>query len=121
MRRLPLLLLSSLVLCLVACGSSKHAAPPSTTTGPVIDPAGSRLRAGEAVPTAFFMIVLRREADGHFRSLAVEMPNADITDPIDRYLVPIAQIERQTGLSFDTALPADEQEALKGEAARSLW
>jgi len=91
------------------------------TDGPVIDPAGSRLRAGEAVPTAFFMIVLRREADGHFRSLAVEMPNADITDPIDRYLVPIAQIERQTGLSFDTALPADEQEALKGEAARSLW
>jgi len=91
------------------------------TDGPVIDPAGRRLRAGEAVPTAFFMVILRREADGHFRSLGLEMPNSDVTEPIDHFLVPIVQIEHQTGLDFDTALAADEQEALKAEAARSLW
>jgi endonuclease G len=91
------------------------------TDGPVQSDPPARLRAGEAIPSAFFMIVLRREADGHFRSLAVEMPNQLIVDPIERYLVSIASIERQTGLSFAPALAPDQQEALKAEPTHALW
>jgi endonuclease G len=91
------------------------------TDGPVLNPEGEHLRAGEAVPISFFMVLLRRENDGHFRSLGFEMPNHEVSEPVDHFLVSIHSIEIQTGLNFATALPADEQEALKGEAARSLW
>jgi endonuclease G len=91
------------------------------TDGPVVPSDARRLRAGEAIPSAFFMILLRQEKGGHWRSLAFEMPNEPVTEPLEHFLVPIARIERETGLTFVGALPADQQEALTGEVARALW
>jgi endonuclease G len=102
-------------------GWAEHYGKVWVTDGPILDANGEHLRAGEAVPTAFYMILLRRESDGHFRSLAFEMPNHEVGDPVDHFLVSIHTIETQTGLTFDSALASDEQEALKAEAARRMW
>ncbi len=91
------------------------------TDGPIVSAGARRFRAGESVPSAFFMILLRQEKGGHWRSLAFEMPNEAVSDPLEHYLVSISRIEQETGLSFVGALPADQREALTGEAAREMW
>lgn len=91
------------------------------TDGPVVSDHATHLRGGEAVPERFYMIILRRDKESHYRSLAFEMPNAGVEEPLEHFLVAISAIERETGLHFLTALPSDQQEALKAEAAPRLW
>ncbi|WP_407931688.1 DNA/RNA non-specific endonuclease [Geomonas diazotrophica] len=72
-----------------------------------------------AVPSALYKVILdpaRREA------LALIMPNQPLeTEDMPKYLVPVREVERQTGLDFFSALPREEQDRIETPAPPALW
>jgi endonuclease G len=90
------------------------------TDGPIVQNSQRRLPAGEIVPDACFMVVLRKDGS-RWSALAFEMPNAPERDPPDAFLVSIRRIEADTGLDLDPGLPQPEQDVLEQAAPRSTW
>lgn len=72
-----------------------------------------------AVPGALFKVILdpkQREA------LALIMPNQPLnTEDMPKYLVPVREVERQTGLDFFSTIPREEQELIETGKAPALW
>ncbi|WP_224982339.1 DNA/RNA non-specific endonuclease [Geomonas agri] len=72
-----------------------------------------------AVPSALYKVILdpvRHEA------LALIMPNQALeSEDMPKYLVPVREVERQTGLDFFATLPKDEQDRIEMPAATALW
>ncbi|QXE92035.1 DNA/RNA non-specific endonuclease [Geomonas subterranea] len=72
-----------------------------------------------AVPSALYKVILdpaRHEA------LALIMPNEALdTRDMPKYLVPVREVERQTGLDFFSALPREEQDRIETPAPAALW
>lgn len=72
-----------------------------------------------AVPGHLFKVILdpsEREA------LALIMPNKPLnTEDMPMYLVPVDEVEKQTGLEFFSALPPEEQERIESSKAPALW
>lgn len=72
-----------------------------------------------AVPHSLFKVILdpsEREA------LALIMPNKPLnTEDMPMYLVPVDEVEKQTGLEFFSALPPEEQERIESSKAPALW
>jgi endonuclease G len=94
------------------------------TDGPVFAAHPDHLPAGEAIPTAFFMIVLRSAPAGStpaWDALAVEMPNRDDRGRPDDYLVPIRRLQADTGLDFFPDLPVAARDALLDAKPAALW
>jgi endonuclease G, mitochondrial len=80
------------------------------------------------VPTWLFKIALRELPDGHYETLAIEVPNLsipsaskDYCDAMTQALISIDAIEKDTGLDFLNALPVAEQERIESKAAARLW
>jgi DNA/RNA endonuclease G (NUC1) len=73
---------------------------------------------GTTVPLYLYRVLLRRDADGRWRSLAFLVPN-DFSTSGDalQFVTSVSEIERLTGLRFFSALPAAEAAALKSNAS----
>ncbi|ACH39102.1 MAG: hypothetical protein ACD_55C00039G0002 [uncultured bacterium] len=72
-----------------------------------------------AVPDALFKVVLdpvRHEA------IAVVMPNRPLdTRDMPKYLVPVREVEKLTGLEFFSTLPQEEQDLIEVPKPEALW
>jgi len=88
--------------------------------GPVFAGDARRLPAGEKIPSACYMIILRQDS-GAWDDVAVEMPNQDISGDLSDYLVTVRRIEGETGLSFFTALDATARARLEDNKPTALW
>ncbi|MGJ8514363.1 hypothetical protein R84981_002289 [Carnimonas sp. R-84981] len=76
-----------------------------------------------SIPQAFYKIVVVPGRQGEpAKALAFLMPQqVQGNEPLDRYLVPIATIERLTGLRFFSDLPAAQQHRLKHDVDTRGW
>ncbi len=90
------------------------------TDGPVHVAGEATIPGGEPEPSACFMIVERKDGQ-RWDALAFELPNRDEHGSPASYLVPIRQVERDTGLDFDSALPTEQQRTFEESAAVSVW
>jgi endonuclease G len=90
-------------------------------TGPVFGAAPKKLRAGVAVPEAFFLIVID-ENEGKLRTLAFLVPQDAPTaaDP-ERYLTSIEEIQRRTGLNFLSELDDVAEKQVEAQRATRVW
>lgn len=92
------------------------------TVGPLFEPQPRALRAGVAVPTAFYRIWLDVE-QGAPQALAFIVPQ-DVcgTEPLSRYLASVDEIERRSGLDFFHELEDTREAALeRGAVAAASW
>ena len=72
-----------------------------------------------AVPNYLFKVIL--DPKGR-EALALIMPNRPLnTQDMPKYLVPVDEVEKQTGLEFFSALPPKEQERIESVKAPALW
>ncbi len=90
-------------------------------TGPVMPagrPATVGPRADIAVPAAFYKVVY---APRQNRAIAFVYDNRPPAGGLERHVTTIADVERQTGLTFLSALPAQQQRALKQQCDLGAW
>ena len=71
------------------------------------------------VPNAFFKVVIRKE-NNNYKVLAFLMPHEESTLPLSKFLVPVSQLEKLTGLDFFSTLKGAEQK-LEKKVDRSGW
>ena len=81
----------------------------------------NRLSGCEDVPDACFKIIVREEG-GQPSVLAFIMPQTVTgTESAQQYLTRIDEIEKETGLDFFSAMPADIQQRFEMEPAGGMW
>lgn len=89
-------------------------------TGPIFEGLPYILPSGVAIPDGFYKIVVSAGAEP--RVLAFAMPQSVNGDePLDRYLVPVDEIERRTGLDFLSALDDRKEQALEAVVKTDGW
>lgn len=89
--------------------------------GPVFGDEIRKLPSGVHIPDAFFMILLDEE-DGQPRMLAFIVPQGVAgNEPLERFLVSVNDVERQTGLDFFSELEDGPEERLESMKASHLW
>lgn len=71
-------------------------------------------------PDAFFKVVLSLRK-GHEKAIGFVMDNTDNPAKMQESVCTVADVERLTGLTFFTNLPADTALKLKGKANLSAW
>lgn len=98
-----------------------HAVQLWVMTGPLFDPQPRALRAGIAVPTAFYRIWLDLE-QGRPQALAFIVPQ-DVcgTEPLSRYVASVDDVERRAGLDFFRELADPQEHALERAVAAKPW
>ncbi len=78
-----------------------------------------------AIPTWIYKIIIRKDAQGSYQTLAFEVPNVPvkpITDgQLKTYLVSVRRIEQDTRLNFLNALSITVQDKIETKAATTLW
>lgn len=101
-------------------GSLRHI---TVINGPVYDGQVETLRAGIAVPTACFSIVLDWQEDGSgYRVLAFQIPNTrTVKGPLSRWLTTIKSIERVTGLDVLSGEAELYRTSLESQRAEVVW
>lgn len=91
-------------------------------TGPVFGSNPSRLKSGIEVPQAFYRIWLDVRANGAPAVLAFVVPQEVCgTEPLERYLASVDEIERHTGLDFFHELADAKEQALEGRRTAAGW
>jgi endonuclease G len=89
--------------------------------GTISPPERQTLAAGIAIPTAFYQIVVARQAD-RVRALAVVMPQRMSRRARPRVaLATIDEVEQLSGFDFLSALPDAEEAALEAGRPTRLW
>lgn len=91
------------------------------TTGGVLHP-GLRAIGDEdvAVPEAYYKIVAKGEGQD-LEVICFLIPHIPSEEPLERYLVPVDEVERQTGIDFFKGLPDNEQEELEKAVSSNTW
>jgi endonuclease G len=91
-------------------------------TGPVFGSNPARLKSGIEVPQAFYRIWLDVRDDGAAAALAFVVPQ-DVcgTEPLERYLASVDDVERQTGLDFFHELADAQEQVLEASRASAGW
>ena len=90
--------------------------------GPVFGSNPPRLKSGIEVPQAFYRIWLDVREGGAPAVLAFVVPQ-DVcgTEPLERYLASVDEVERQTGLDFFHELADAQEQALEARRATAGW
>lgn len=89
------------------------------TVGPVFGDSDAHLADGPAIPVAFYRLWLDRTPDGRLRAMALLVPQSVRGDErLDRFIVSVDRIERETGLDFYPSLPDSVQARLESRAAK---
>lgn len=105
-------------------GASAKLGPIYVVAGPIYPPAAEGnmpflvLGPGKTpVPTALFRVLLRKTADGTWRSLAFVVPNDGSIEPNPRaFAAPVTRVEREAGLVFFPNIPAADAGPLKANS-----
>jgi endonuclease G len=90
-------------------------------TGPVLHDDLPRIERGVnkvSIPNYYWKVVLDR---AQMKAIGFVLPNAPGTKPLELYAVDIDSVERLTGLSFFTALRADEKAVLAHQKITTDW
>jgi endonuclease G len=91
-------------------------------TGPIIDEHAEKLPSGVVIPSAFYRIWLRREADGAIRSIGFIVPQEVHGDePLTQFVATVQDIEARVGLDFFTDLPREQQDQFENVAFPAHW
>jgi endonuclease G len=99
-----------------ACGNNHL----KVYTGPVLKPGLRRQAACVAVPEEFFKVILADEG-GQYRAIGFIYSQADSTDVWKERALPVAEVEKRTGLQFFTEYPQDIADKFKSEADVDAW
>lgn len=89
-------------------------------SGPIYDKEPKTIgRNRVAVPSYLYKVVLDPK---HREALAVIMPNQKLrSEDMPKYLVPVREVEKKTGLDFFALLPDPEEERIETVRAPRLW
>ena len=89
-------------------------------SGPIYDKEPRTIgRNRVAVPSYLYKVVLDPK---HREALAVIMPNEKLkSEDMPKYLVPVREVEKKTGLDFFAPLPDSEEERIETVRAPRLW
>jgi len=93
-------------------------------TGPVFDADIQRLKNAwnVEIPDAFYKMYILEREDNAPLALAFLMPqNVKGNEPLNRYLVSIDEIEKQTGLDFFSKLPDELEDRLEASITPKAW
>jgi endonuclease G len=91
-------------------------------TGPVFDGKLHRLKAGIAIPDAFYRVWLRRDAGGQPQALAFIVPQSVRgTEPLSQFLVTVAQVEARTALELFPDLSRQRDEQVERQKEPAAW
>jgi len=76
-----------------------------------------------SVPTHYYKVVVNKQSDqgSEIRAMAFLIPNKEMADDFDEYLVSIDQIEELTGFDFLSGLEDSQEVELEASVADSLW
>jgi endonuclease G, mitochondrial len=89
--------------------------------GPIFSDKPNKTPGGVPIPVATYKIIIDETVDG-IRSLAFIMPQgARETDPPDKYLTSINEIEKLTGLDFLVKLEDSVEESLEVHKSHRIW
>lgn len=89
--------------------------------GPVYADAAEKLRTGIAIPSACFSVIIRHQAQG-VAMLALEIPNSgDPRGPLERYLVSVPQVEKDSGLDLCAGQSDSVRAASRQPVPAHLW
>lgn len=89
--------------------------------GPIFNDKPEKTPGGVPIPVATFKIVIDETVDG-IRALAFLMPqSARETDPPDKFLTTINEIERLTGMDFLVKLEDSVEERLESFKSSRIW
>lgn len=90
--------------------------------GPIYGARPRHLASGVAVPEALFRIWVRETADGTPSAVAFLVPQEVCGfEPLADFVVPVAQVERRTGLDLFAALPDPLEAALAEQVDLGRW
>jgi endonuclease G len=91
-------------------------------TGTLSRPEPLRIGAGGvAVPDAFYKVILARERDGSFRSIAFLVPNGSPGGTFGEYAASVDEVEKQSGIDFFPALPEAIEAPVEAQYNPSEW
>jgi endonuclease G len=76
-----------------------------------------------AVPTHYYKIVVAKskESNEEFKAMALLIPNEEIKNEYNEYLISIDEIERLTGLDFFSEMPDHQEERLEAATSDNIW
>jgi len=88
-------------------------------TGPVFK--RSRKTIGEeevTVPKHFYKVIYDPE---EMEMIAFLMPNKKLKDPLDKFIVTVDEVEKETGIDFFPEVPDPMEETLESNVNRAFW
>lgn len=92
-------------------------------TGPVL-PRNVREKIGQAnlvsVPKSYYKVILDVTGTDH-KGLAFVLPNTDSDKPLEKFVVPIDEVERLTGLNFFPRMAKEDEQRLETRADIKQW
>lgn len=95
-------------------------------TGPIFDPNGPTCTDNSGnripIPTHSWKVLLRydRVAKKYY-SIAVKIPNIEGGNSWDKYMLTVAALEKELGVTFFTHLPADVAKDVKSQLDKNRW
>jgi endonuclease G len=99
-----------------ACGNNHL----KVYTGPVLKAGLRKQSACVSVPEEFFKVVMTDQG-GKYRAIGFIYNQADKTDVWKERAMPVAEVEKRTGLHFFTEFPQDIADKFKSEADVDAW
>ena len=89
--------------------------------GPIYSNGSLTLRNGTSIPSMDFSVIIKREG-ALYQALAFEIPNSgNPQGPLNRYLVPIKQVEDDAGLDLFAGEAEPLRGALETVSTSSVW
>lgn len=73
-----------------------------------------------AVPDGFWKVILR-QVKGQWRAIGFKMPNQDVDDVYDHYVVSVDEVEKLTGYDFFSALEDKIEKEIESSNDLSFW
>lgn len=91
--------------------------------GPIVENTDTKIGTVRqiVVPQAFYKVLLRRKADGQWTAIGFVMPNRAGNRPLMTYMLPIDEVEQQTGIDFFPALPDEIENRAEADYTISDW
>lgn len=91
-------------------------------TGPVYDTSQQFLKSGVEIPDAFFKLLLDIDRNSKPRVLALLVPQTvKGHESLDKFVVTVDEVERQTGFDFYSQLPDDLENSLESSLPDKYW
>lgn len=89
-------------------------------TGPVLKPGLRKQAACVAVPEEYFKVVLADQG-GEYRAIGFIYSQSDSKDVWKERAIPVAEVEKRTGLKFFTEYPEDIAQEFKNKVDVDAW